>query len=44
MATDLVQMEQIARQVQGALQTADLTGYQELLDPCDRVERSDQEV
>ncbi len=44
MATDLVEMEQIARQVQGALQTADLTGYRELLDPCDRVGRSDQEV
>ena len=33
MATDLVQMEQIAGQVQAALQTADLTGYWELLDP-----------
>jgi len=33
MATDLVQMEQIAGQVQAALQTADLVGYRELLDP-----------
>jgi hypothetical protein len=33
MATDLVQMEQLAGQVQAALQTADLTGYRELLDP-----------
>jgi hypothetical protein len=33
MATDLLQMEQIAGQVQAALQTADLTGYRELLDP-----------
>jgi hypothetical protein len=33
MATDLVEMEQIAGQVQAALQTADLTGYRELLDP-----------
>jgi|HubBroStandDraft_4_1064222.scaffolds.fasta_scaffold1162308_1 hypothetical protein len=33
MATDLVQMERVAGQVQGALRTADLTGYRELLDP-----------
>ena len=33
MATDLVQMEQLAGHVQAALQTADLTGYRELLDP-----------
>ena len=33
MATDLVEMEQIAGQVRAALQTADLTGYRELLDP-----------
>ncbi len=33
MATDPAQMEQIAGQVQVALQTADLTGYRELLDP-----------
>ena len=33
MATDPEQMDQIARQVQAALQTADLTGYRELLDP-----------
>ena len=33
MATDLAQMEQIAGQVQAALQAADLTGYRELLDP-----------
>lgn len=33
MATDLAEMEQIAGQVQAALQTADLTGYRELLDP-----------
>jgi hypothetical protein len=33
MATDLMQMEQIAGQVQAALQTADLTGYRQLLDP-----------
>ncbi len=33
MATDLVQMEQIAGQVQAALETADLAGYRELLDP-----------
>jgi len=33
MATDPVQMDQIAGQVRGALQTADLTGYRELLDP-----------
>lgn len=33
MATELVRMEQIAGQVQAALQTADLTGYRELLDP-----------
>jgi hypothetical protein len=33
MATDLVQVEQLAGQVQAALQTADLTGYRELLDP-----------
>jgi len=33
MATDLGQMEQIAGQVQAALQTADLAGYRELLDP-----------
>jgi hypothetical protein len=32
-ATHLVQMEQLAGQVQAALQTADLTGYWELLDP-----------
>jgi hypothetical protein len=33
MANDLVQMEQLAGQVHAALQTADLTGYRELLDP-----------
>lgn len=33
MASDLVQMEQLARDVQAALQTADVTGYRELLDP-----------
>ncbi len=33
MATDLVQMEEIAAQVQAALQTADLSGYRDLLDP-----------
>ena len=33
MVTDLVQMEQLAEQVQVALQTADLAGYRELLDP-----------
>jgi hypothetical protein len=33
MATDLIQMELIAGQVKAALQTADLSGYRELLDP-----------
>ena len=33
MVTDLGQMEQLAEQVQAALQTADLAGYRELLDP-----------
>lgn len=33
MATDPLQMEKLAAQVQAALQTADLVSYRELLDP-----------